>query len=446
MANWPRSRRLPGWLSIAVVTALLAACQTKRPSVNWYRGNLHAHSMWSDGAMLPEDVVYWYAQHGYQFLGLSEHNILPNFEHWVLVEDVKQHAGPDILQRYNQRYGNSQPSMRVLDGVEQWRLKTTQELRAQFERAEQFLLLSNEEITNEVAKSPVHLTAVNISEPIGPINEGTVASAIGETIARIDTQSRRQTTAAIGVVNHPNFAWAIGADALAQAKAAQFIEIFNGHPFTASRGDVGRRSVVRIWDMSNAERVFERGWPPLFGVASDDAHVQVGASEPSPGRGWIMVRAARLSAQELVAAMKNGDFYASTGVKLARYDYDSKKREIALAVAPAPGVTYVTEFISTRILACPSASASAADRWDGPQVGAIVARSSNLEAHYRLTDDDVWVRATVTASRAPANPIISNYEGDTTQFEQAFTQPVGWRQYLSRPRAFRQDSRAKCNR
>jgi hypothetical protein len=336
--------------------------------------------------------------------------------------------------------------MRVLDGVEQWRLKTTQELRAQFERAGQFLLLSNEEVTNEVAKSPVHLTAVNISEPIGPIREGTVASAIGETIARIDAQSRRQTTAAMGVVNHPNFAWAIGADALAQAKAAQFIEIFNGHPFAASRGDVGRRSVVRIWDMSNAERVLERGWPPLFGVASDDAHAPAGPSEPSPGRGWIMVRAEHLRAQELVAALKNGEFYASTGVKLARYDYDSKKRQIDLAIAPAAGVAYVTEFVSTKILACPSASASAADRWDGPQVGAVVARTSKLESRYRLADDDAWVRATVTASRAPANPIVSNYEGDTTQFEQAFTQPVGWQHYLSRPRAFREAAREKCRR
>ncbi len=396
--------------------------------------------------MLPEDVVYWYAQQGYQFLGLSEHNILPNFENWVPVDDVKERAGADLLQRYNQRYGNSQPSLRVHEGVEQWRLETTQELRAQFEHAERFLLLSNEEVTNEVEKLPVHLTAVNVSEPIAPINEGTVVSAIEETIARIEAQSGRQPTPAIGIVNHPNFAWAIGADVLAQAKALEFMEIFNGHPFTASRGDVGRRSAVRIWDMSNAERVLERGFAPLFGVAGDDTHAASGPSEPSPGRGWIMVRAPHLRAQELVAALKSGDFYASTGVKLARYDYDSKKREIALAIAPAPGVTYVTEFISTKIFACPSASTSAADRWDAPLVGAVVARTLSLESHYKIADDDVWVRATVTASRAPANPIISNYEGDATQYEQAFTQPVGWQQYLARPPAFRRDSRAKCSR
>jgi hypothetical protein len=402
--------------------------------------------MWSDGAMLPEDVVHWYAQHGYQFLGLSEHNVLPDFENWVPVKDVQLRAGVDILQRYNRRYGNLQPSMRVHDGVEQWRLRTMLELRAQFERTEQFLLLSDEEVTNEVASLPVHLTAVNISQPISPANEGTVASAIEETLARIDTQSRRQATPAIGVVNHPNFAWAVGADVLARVRSVQFTEIFNGHPFTASRGDVGRRSVVRMWDMSNAERVLERGWPPLFGVASDDAHAESGASEPSPGRGWLMVRAAHLRAEELVTALKNGEFYASTGVQLARYDFDPKTRVIDLAIAPAPGVTYVTEFIATKILACPVPSAGAADRWDTPQVGAVVASTSSLEAHYRLADDDAWVRATVTASRAPSNPIVSAYQGDATQFEQAFTQPVGWQQYLSRSSAFRQGNREKCGR
>ena len=37
---------------------------------------------------------------------------------------------------------------------------------------------------------------------------------------------------------------------------------------------------------------------------------------PSPGRGWVWVRAPQLSAESIIAAMESGDFYASTGVKL----------------------------------------------------------------------------------------------------------------------------------
>jgi hypothetical protein len=381
--------------------------------------------------MLPEELVGWYAQHGYQFLGLSEHNTLASNETWVSAAAVRERAGDDVKARMDQQFGAAHWVTRTRDGVEEWRLRTLRELRLQFEAAGRFLLLSNEEVTNEAANMPIHLTAVNISEPVAPVNDVTAASAIEETLRRVERVSRRQGYPALGVVNHPNFAWAIGADLLAQTKAAQFVEIFNGHPYTASRGDIGKRSVVRLWDMANAERVLERGWPPLFGIAGDDSHARFGADEATPGRGWIVVRAPRLAATDLIVAMKKGDFYASTGVTLARCDYNAQNRELSVAIAPEAGVTYLTEFVATKAAAQPLASTPATDRWDSPLVGVVVGRESATEARYRLANDDVFVRATVTASRRPNNPIVSDYAGDDSQFEQAFTQPVGWQNYLA---------------
>ncbi len=380
--------------------------------------------------MFPEELVVWYAQHGYQFLGLSEHNKLANIETWVSAAAVRDRAGDDVNARTDQQFGAAHLVTRTRDGVEEWRLRTLRELRLQFEAAGRFLLLSNEEVTNEAANMPIHLTAVNISEPVAPVNDVTAVSTIEETLRRVEWVSQRQGYPALGVINHPNFAWAIGADLLAQAKAAQFVEIFNGHPYTASRGDIGKRSVVRLWDMANAERVLEHGWPPLFGVAGDDAHARFGADEATPGRGWIVVRAPRLAATDLIVAMKKGDFYASTGVTLARCDYNAKNRELSVAIVPAAGVAYLTEFVATKAAAQPLASMTAADRWDSPLVGVVVGRESATKARYRLANDDVFVRATVTASRRPSNPIASAYAGDDSQFEQAFTQPVGWQHYL----------------
>jgi hypothetical protein len=51
----------------------------------WYKGNLHTHTLWSDGDDYPEMVVNWYKSHGYQFLALSDHNILLAGEKWVEV-------------------------------------------------------------------------------------------------------------------------------------------------------------------------------------------------------------------------------------------------------------------------------------------------------------------------------------------------------------------------
>jgi hypothetical protein len=206
----------------------------------------------------------------------------------------------------------------------------------------------------------------------------------------------------------------------------RFVEIFNGHPYTASRGDVGKRPVTRLWDMANAERVLERGWPPLYGVAGDDVHAINGADKPTPGRGWIMVRARQLSPTELVQAMNRGDFYASTGVTLRNIDYNPNDREISVSVQADPQITYRIEVVATKTSARPRTFAAPPDRWDTPLVGVVVAKIAGTRAYYRLADDDVCVRVVVTSSRHPSNPLSSPYAGDQMQFEEAFTQPVGW--------------------
>src|SRR5882672_1456491 len=45
---------------------------------HWYRGNTHTHTLNSDGDSTPDDVVKWYREHGYEFLVLTDHNVLTN--------------------------------------------------------------------------------------------------------------------------------------------------------------------------------------------------------------------------------------------------------------------------------------------------------------------------------------------------------------------------------
>ncbi len=401
----------------------LPGCRVPRDESHWYKGNLHAHTLWSDGDMLPEELVDWYAAHNYQFLGLSEHNAIANHESWILANDARQLARGAPACWIS---GTCSPTSRTLNGAEQWRLRTLVELRHKFERAGRFLLLQNEEVTNDTVSYRVHLTAVNISEVIAPVSVGDQVSIIEEVSHRVAALSERQGTRAIGIINHPNFAWSLSAENLAAVKSTQFVEIFNGHPSAASRGDSGKSSAVRLWDMANAERILELGRAPLFGVAADDTHARSGISEASPGRGWIVVRAAHLRANELIDAMTRGDFYASTGVYLNRCDFDMRLRSLLIAIAPEAGVKYQVEFIATKLSARPSQAGRGADRWDAPGVGVVVQRTTALQAQYKLADDDAYVRATVTASSLPENPIRSAYAGDETQFQQAFTQPVGW--------------------
>ena len=84
------------------VVALLLVCFTSSaapptddpvvadPQPRWFKGNLHTHSLWSDGNDYPEMIADWYRRHGYHFLALSDHNILSQGQQWISVARGQQ--------------------------------------------------------------------------------------------------------------------------------------------------------------------------------------------------------------------------------------------------------------------------------------------------------------------------------------------------------------------
>ena len=47
---------------------------------NWYKGNLHTHTTVSDGALTPQETIRLYAEGGYDFLALTDHGAVNNYE------------------------------------------------------------------------------------------------------------------------------------------------------------------------------------------------------------------------------------------------------------------------------------------------------------------------------------------------------------------------------
>jgi hypothetical protein len=74
---------------------------TGRPPLRWWKGNVHTHSFWSDGDEFPEIVAGWYKDHGYDFLGFSDHCAIQQGEKWV---DAAKIPAP-VLARYRARFG-----------------------------------------------------------------------------------------------------------------------------------------------------------------------------------------------------------------------------------------------------------------------------------------------------------------------------------------------------
>jgi len=116
-----------------------------------------------------------------------------------------------------------------------------------------------------------------------------------------------------------------------------------------------------------------------------------------------MVRAESLEPAALARTMRDGAFYASTGVSLANVSYP--KKVLGLRIQPEPGVTYTTTFHATMKDAGP----------DG--IGVVVSKVEGTEAAYEFKGTELYVRAKVTSSKPHPNP---SYAGEV---ECAWTQP-----------------------
>ena len=74
------------WL--ASPNGLAAQPQASAGAARWWKGNLHTHSLWSDGDDFPEMIADWYKRHGYHFLALTDHNLLSEGEKWVPMQRI----------------------------------------------------------------------------------------------------------------------------------------------------------------------------------------------------------------------------------------------------------------------------------------------------------------------------------------------------------------------
>src|SRR5206468_3726128 len=99
----------------------------------------HTHSLWSDGDDFPEMVVDWYKLHGYDFLALSDHNVLQEGNWWVVA--TNNTSALKALPKYLRRFGSNWVEQTDYQGAHYVRLKTLTEFRDHFEAPNRFLLI-----------------------------------------------------------------------------------------------------------------------------------------------------------------------------------------------------------------------------------------------------------------------------------------------------------------
>lgn len=281
------------------------------------RGNLHTHSLRSDGDSPPADIYAFYRDHGYAFLVLSDHNT---------------RTDPGDF-RAEQRQG--------------------------------FVMIPGEEVTTTGAGKPVHVNAICTHRTIGGGTFPTTREALGWAVARVKEQD------AIALVNHPNFEWTLTADDLPTAHGAELLEIWSGHPYVNSEGDLLRPSHEAIWT-----KMLDAG-ESFAGVAVDDMHALLATTrEPGarPLRAWVQVFGGQATEAAICDGLRRGRLYASAGPALSRIVVGDDSFALTVT-APAQ-----VEFIGAE--------------------GAVLASSDVLagkEARYKLHGGERYVRARITA-------------------------------------------------
>jgi len=171
----------------------------------------------------------------------------------------------------------------------------------EFQPRTKMTLLPADEVT---ARGP-HILAVGIREVIPPEED------------RQKVIHAANAQGGFAVINHPN--WGSDFNHCPQERLEQWtdyagIEIYNGVVEYLE----GSALATDRWDrlLGSGRRV--------WGYAHDDFHILEGIA-----RGWNVVQAADRSAEAILDALRNGRFYASTGVTVSRIEV----RDDALFVA-----------------------------------------------------------------------------------------------------------------
>lgn len=385
---------------------------------DWYKGNTHTHSLWSDGNDFPEMIIDWYKSRGYDFLALTDHNVLQVGEKWMELEAIKKRQralGRDAVSKCEARFGKEWIQWETRSDKKGIVLKTLDQCREQFEEPGKFYLLPAEEVSNSALnKAPVHINALNIPKVIPAVKDekASVAEVMERSFAMIAEVEKESGQPILAHLNHPNFQWAVTADDLAKVAIGGYFEIYNGHPGINHLGDDTRPGDERIWDIANTIRIAEMRTTPLMGVATDDSHTYHGG-DVSPGRGWVVVGADELGGDAIVEAMRKGKFYASSGIELEKIAFNKDSGLLTVAAKPEDGVEYTFAFIGTRKGYDASASETG--------IGEVFLSSTGNSAAFQIPGDALFMRVTVTSSKRHPNPSYPD------QKEQAWIQPVGWR-------------------
>ena len=416
--------------SVSAALALAAsgcAARAKRAGKRWYKGNLHTHTLVSDGDAFPVEAALLYRDLGYNFLMFSDHDLVHDHELWVNEKNHRRHTFKQAsAERFAKAYPAFSPRTRTDEGgIKTWHIGQFDETAAQVDVPGRFLLMSGCEYNDAIeGRLQLHCQAINTRHDYKYQKCKTLQESYERQRAHFDRVTAGED--AVFAVNHPLW-WLYDVDPLllSERDELQFFEVANSparpDPAVVARGAYDED---RIWDFALARRC-RRGAQLLYGLATDDTHSYGSfydelAGKPGRRHGWVSVRCEELSASAIVAALRRGDFYASTGVDLEDVAFEGGR--LSVRVKDGTADEYLIRFYGTKtganlddydpgrlepiteIFRREGAKGVKIPRYVGTErriarlpadVGIVLQETVGASASYALKPNDLYVRAKV---------------------------------------------------
>lgn len=408
----------------------------------WKKGELHTHTIWSDGASLPEVAIQSYINLGYDFMCLTDHNVFQMKKHGD-VREIKWDEGswPANLTKKEIKRSEAllHEKIETTDvGVRQFtRLKNYNELKKRFNKPGSFVLMPGIEITHIGAPTECggfndwHSNVINLPEELLPLPAIDSVDSYRKNYAQyLAAAAKHPSMESMYIMDHPFWRlWDVSPLAAIENPEIQFFEICNNG--AEGKEEQPMMTAEKFWDFVLAHRV-DRKQQLLYGVASDDAHFYNHERSETfeCNHGWVMVDCPnKFTANEIVRRMKQGEFYATCGVFLDDVVFDKATKTLTVKIKQEPGVNYHIDFITTKrdfdrtitMKDYPHSNARFTRRLPviPDSVGIVRQSTKGIEASYTMQEYDLYVRAIAISD----TPYALKHLGYAPQTQRAWTQP-----------------------
>lgn len=234
---------------------------------NWYKGNLHSHTVNSDGRLTAQASAEIFKAHGYNFLAFTEHDLFTDYRKELNTKDFIILPGIEV-SAYLYDENNFRIKAHHLNGILG---------PSDFQKKADGLFSHKQYVEPLIGR--VSWNGAEVSQEI--------------------TDNLR-SHGCIVMYNHP--IWSrVSPEEYINTKGLWALEVFNYD----TQNECAQGFDTHDWDIMLDKNI------PIFGAATDDSH-HVTEFDDACG-GYIMVQADSLTHDTILHAMLGGNFYSSSG-------------------------------------------------------------------------------------------------------------------------------------